>query len=124
MKNEGGITLVALIITIIILLILATVSIKLVLNNGIISKADKSTNQYIEEQIKISYADYKAAKFDNETKTLEEFIEDSLKNKFHNNNIKNVKTSKNTITVTVVTPNKDKIYVYDIRTDVIGETED
>ena len=43
MKKQSAITLVALIITIIILLVLATVSIKLIMNGGIIDKAEKGT---------------------------------------------------------------------------------
>lgn len=51
-KNQKGITLVALIITVIVLLILATVSISLVINSGIISKAEYATDLYAIEQLK------------------------------------------------------------------------
>ena len=51
MKVENkGITLVALIITIIVLLILATVSISLVINNGILDKAQHGVDKYSEEE--------------------------------------------------------------------------
>ena len=50
MRNQKGITLVALIITIIILLILAIVSINLVMNGGIIGKAEKGTDSYLEAE--------------------------------------------------------------------------
>ena len=47
LKADKGITLVALIITIIVLLILAGVSISMVLgNNGLINKAQNSVNTY------------------------------------------------------------------------------
>ena len=46
MKAQSGITLVALIITIIVLLILAMVSISLVINSGIISKTNEAVNKY------------------------------------------------------------------------------
>lgn len=50
-KQEKGITLIALVVTIVVLLILAGVSINLVLNNnGIISKAKDAKNQYAEAQ--------------------------------------------------------------------------
>ena len=50
-KQEKGITLIALVVTIVVLLILAGVSISLVLNNnGVISKAKDSKNQYAEAQ--------------------------------------------------------------------------
>ena len=46
-KQERGITLIALVVTIVVLLILAGVSISLVLNNnGVISKAKDAKNQY------------------------------------------------------------------------------
>ena len=51
MKKEKGITIVALSVTIIVLLILAGISIKLVLdNNGIIGNAQTAKNQYIEAE--------------------------------------------------------------------------
>ena len=59
MKNKG-ITLVALIITIIILLILATVSISLVINNNVLDHAQHGVDKYSEEeeleQIKLAVA--------------------------------------------------------------------
>ncbi len=65
-KNKKGITLIALIITIIILLILAMVSINLVINGGILNKVKTATNEYkiSEEKDKISlaYQNYQIAK--------------------------------------------------------------
>ena len=50
-NQEKGITLIALVVTIVVLLILAGVSISLVLNNnGVISKAKDAKNQYAEAQ--------------------------------------------------------------------------
>ncbi len=50
-KQEKGITLIALVVTIVVLLILAGVSISLVLNNnGVISKGKDAKNQYAEAQ--------------------------------------------------------------------------
>ena len=50
-KKERGITLIALVVTIVVLLILAGVSISLVLNNnGVISKAKEAKNRYAEAQ--------------------------------------------------------------------------
>ena len=64
-KNSRGITLVALIITIIVLLILATVSISLVINTGIILKAENAVDDYKVaeeiEQIQLGYTNYKLA---------------------------------------------------------------
>ena len=50
MQGQKGITLVALIITVIILLILATVSINLVINGGIIDKTKSAVDKYSEEE--------------------------------------------------------------------------
>lgn len=52
LENKKGITLIALVITIIVLLILATVSISLVINNGILDKAKYAVDKYSDEQIK------------------------------------------------------------------------
>ena len=72
-NTQKGITLIALIITIIVLLILAVVSIKLVMNSGIIGKSETATETYgteaEKEQIKIAYADYKMAKESGEENT-------------------------------------------------------
>lgn len=68
LKETKGITLIALIITIIILLILAMVSIKLIINEGIINNTKEATEKYtVEEEkelIKIGYADYKMQDYD------------------------------------------------------------
>ena len=60
MKSKLAITLVALIITIIVLLILAMVSISLVINNGVLDKAQHGMDKYSEEeeleQIKLAVA--------------------------------------------------------------------
>ena len=46
MREQNGITLVALIITIIVLLILAMVSISLLMNDGIINRANNAVTAY------------------------------------------------------------------------------
>ena len=61
-NTQKGITLVALVITIIVLLILAMVSIKIVMDGGLISKAKESTSQHTiaaeKETIQTGYAAY------------------------------------------------------------------
>ena len=68
LKNNSGITLVALIITIIVLLILAMVSIRLVMNGGIIDRAERGTAEYSvaeeKEQIQLGYKEYQMAQFE------------------------------------------------------------
>lgn len=46
LKNQKGITLVALVITIIILIILATVTIIFAFNGGIVDRANQAKNMY------------------------------------------------------------------------------
>mgnify|MGYP001661419881 CR=1 FL=1 len=46
LKSQNGITLVALVVTIIILVILATISISLAVNSGLIGKAETARNIY------------------------------------------------------------------------------
>ena len=62
MKKQKGITLVALVITIIVLLILAMVSIKIVMDGGLIQKAKDATDTHTigaeKEAIAIGYAAY------------------------------------------------------------------
>ena len=63
LKKEHGITLVALVITIVVLLILAAVTLSLVLgDNGIVTKADEaktaSNQKEVEEQLKLKIQEY------------------------------------------------------------------
>lgn len=70
-KTNKGITLIALIITIIILLILAMVSIRLITNEGILTKTEVAVSRYDEEQIRekiaVAYSDYKLGKYTGST---------------------------------------------------------
>lgn len=67
LKEQKGITLIALIISIIILLILAMVSIRLLINGGIITRAENATNQYEiaqeKEKIALGYSEYQMSKY-------------------------------------------------------------
>ena len=62
LKKQNGITLVALVITIIVLLILAMVSIKIVMDGGLITRTSKSTDTHTieaeKEAIQLGYAAY------------------------------------------------------------------
>ena len=80
MKKEKGITLIALVITIIVLIILAGISINLVLGeNGILKRANKGKEEYkeasIKEKIEIALMDYNSEKITN-SENIE--IEDAL----------------------------------------------
>ena len=50
LKSQNGITLVALVVTIIILVILATISITFVVNSGLIGIAETARNIYANDQ--------------------------------------------------------------------------
>lgn len=86
MKKNKGITLIALVVTIVILIILATISINLVLNSGLINRSEKGAEltevAKVEERANIIYADKIIERYENKSKEsvkLEEVIEE-LKN--------------------------------------------
>ena len=84
-SSMKGITLVALIVSIIILLILAIVSINLVMNNGILDKAKTAVNKYsegeIEEQIKLAYLEWQTAKLTGTTENANIILKMESQNK-------------------------------------------
>ncbi len=65
MKEQKGITLITLIITIIVLLILAVVSVKIIVDGGIITKSQEATQKYTagqeEEKINLAVTEAKLA---------------------------------------------------------------
>ena len=80
MRKQKGITLIALVITIIVLLILAGVSINVITgDDGIIQKASlaKKENDIAQDKEKINLAvsEYKIENIEDETLALEEFLE-------------------------------------------------
>lgn len=81
MKNNKGITLVALVITIIVLLILAGVSLSLVMGeNGILNQATRAKTKTdmasAKEELQLEISAYEIAKLTGETTTLEDYLED------------------------------------------------
>lgn len=101
-KTNKGITLIALIITIIVLLILAMVSIKLVWDGGIIEHSKNAVNTYTVEQekelIKLAYSEYQMNKYN----PTEDFKE--LKEYFVGKDLNNlVDEEKSTDEVTIFT---------------------
>ena len=79
LKNNKGITIVALVITIIIMLILAGVTVKIATGGGIIDKTKNTSDEFEIEQekekVKSGYLSYKTAKMvDNDAKL---FVEDA-----------------------------------------------
>ena len=74
LEKQKGITLVALVITIIVLLILAMVSIKIAIDGGLITKASKATDTHAigaeEEAITTGYASYQIDLANNKSESL------------------------------------------------------
>ena len=127
MKGEKGITLVALIITIIILLVLVVVSINLVMNSGIIDKAEHSISKYIEseigEQIKLAYSEYQIKEFEGTEETAEKIIGDRLKETFEDENL-TVKVNNGKVIVNTTVKDEPKTYIYKLNTGEVYESKD
>ena len=116
LREQKAITLVALIITIIVLLILAMVSIRLVMNGGIIDKSksavDKYSEEEIQEQIKLAYAEWQTARWTNDAGDAATFIKNRLKSTFNlQDNEIDVDVENEIVTVTM----NGKDYAYDTK---------
>ena len=118
LKNKNGITLVALIITIIVLLILAMVSISLVINSGIITKSKDSVDKYskeeIGEQLKLAYSEYQMSQY---TGTPID-IQAKLREIYGNDTTAKLANGKLTATI------NGKVYQYNVATGTAGEFVD
>ena len=116
LKQQNAITLVALIITIIVLLILAMVSIALVMNSGIITKSktavDKYSQEEIQEQIKLAYAEWQTAQWTSDAGDAATFMQGRLRTSLNDNGL--TVTGSNGIFVAKLSNNKK--YVYDSKT--------
>ena len=131
-NTNHGITLVALIITIIVLLILAMVSIRLVMNGGIIDRANRGTQAYseaeVQEQIKLAYAEWQTAQFTGETRTAEQFITARLQSIFGQtngeSNVKNVSVTNGKVIAEIRTTGEFVKYSYDAGTGVASVVEE
>ena len=97
MRRERGITLIALVITIMVLIILAGISIQLLLGeNGIITKAKKGKGDYEEsaviEKVEIALVDYNSDKI---TKGEEGEVEEALNKLLDNNTFDDIEIEEN-----------------------------
>ena len=128
MKNQKGITLIAIIITIIVMIILAGTSIALSTgNNGVIKNSEKASNKtYVAEaksQILESWA-YVLSKVEDKEMPFEKYVEGTSpvsereKNKLAEQLLKSYLKSYGTGTLI---PDKNKNYVYYIK--VKGKTD-
>ena len=110
LKNSG-ITLIALVITVIVLLILAGVTVAtLTGDNGLLTKANEAKNSNEEaetiEQIKLSYLQYETGKYKKTDETLVDYMKTSLENIF-NESINVEKVGKG---IKITFTKSDKIY--------------
>ena len=91
LNTQKGITLVALIITVIVLLILAMVSIRLVMNGGIIDRAERGTQAYseaeIQEQIKLAYSEWQTAQWTSNAGDAATFMQTRLRTALNDNGL-------------------------------------
>ena len=82
MKNNKGITLIALIITIIVMLILVMVTVAFAMNGGLFTKAKKASDDYIvaqeKEKIMTAMATWKGIEYSTQEKTFVKCLEDEL----------------------------------------------
>ena len=99
MKKQSAITLIALIITIIILLILATVSISLIINNGMLDKAKNAVNTYseseLEEKIKLAFSEAQMMQYTGENNSAENSLKEIFENIYGKDNVIVSKAGKN-----------------------------
>ena len=99
MKKNKGITLIALVVTIVILIILATISVNLVLKGGLINRSEKGAEltevAKVEERANMIYADKIMERQENQSKEqikLEEVIEELKKEGYRFEKAKGDKT--------------------------------
>ena len=114
MKNVKGITLIALVITIIVLLILAGVSISLTLGeNGILTKAQGAASSHgeaeVKEQIGLAYSAWKVGNLTGDTEELKKYLKDELSKVYNEENV-SVDEEDDKLVVTVIS--KGTTYSY------------
>lgn len=115
MKQSKAITLIALVITIIVLLILAGVTIAtLTGDNGLLTKATdvKKANEKatLEEKIKLAYSEYELESKTNPNADIENITRSSLEKAFNNENI-TTKKEGNSLKITFNDRNKEYKYL-------------
>ena len=121
-NTQKGITLLALIITIIVLLILAIVSVKLISKGGVIDRAKQGTINYklkeIHENVKLSYTSLKLGNNLNII-TMSEKIKELQKNKYKDY-IEKVSYTSTKVFYKITDKLDGKEYMIDMQTGEIG----
>ena len=119
-EKNTGITLIALVVTIIILLILAGVTIvTLTGDNGLLNKSKLAVEKYsdgeIGEQIKLAYIELQTEKLYNSNVNDAEFLTNNLREKLNDNNL-TVKVKNGKVTVNMKVKGEPKTYIYKLNT--------
>ena len=113
MKKENGITLIALVITIIVLLILAGVTIAMLTgDNGLLTKAGQAKESVkdgeIGEQIKLACHEYKLGQYTGENGDLYDFIQGKMEDLCGTNNYTLTRMGRN---IKIETAGRNKYYI-------------
>ena len=120
LREQKAITLVALIITVIVFIILAMVSIRLVMNEGIIDRAERGTKAYsdseIQEQLKLAYSEWQMSQYTGTPMTAQD-IQTKLGQIFGAENVKDVSLANGKLTAKI----KGTTYEYNTATGTAGE---
>ena len=125
-RNKNGITLVALVVTIVILLILAGVTIAtLTWDNGLLIKAGqaKIINEEAElfEQIKLAYTEWQTEKLTGTTENANDFIKNRLYSSI--GNVEEVFADDNAVTVAINKNSENITYYYNVKKGTVKQVE-
>lgn len=127
MKNYKGITLIALVITIIVLLILAGVTIAtLTGDNGLLQKAttakEQTKSSEAEELIKLIYAEYQISKYAEGNMSAGDYLKEQLEKTYGEGNVDLI-SSEESIVLKVIENGESKFYEYNPSTGISKELQ-
>lgn len=127
MRKNKGITLIALVITIIVLLILAGVTIAtLTGDNGLLQKATSAKEQTksaeAEEQIKLIYAEYQISKYAEGNMSAGDYLKEQLEKTYGEGNV-DIISSEESIVLKVIENGESKFYEYNPSTGISKELQ-
>ena len=101
------------------------VSIRLVMNGGIIDKSknavDKYSEEELQEQIKLAYSDWQLGQYTGETRTAAKYIQDSLNKTYGEDTVTNVTETDGVFTVTF---SDGREYTYNVTTGTAEKVPD
>ena len=127
MEKNKGITLIALVITIIVLLILAGVTIAtLTGDNGLLQKATSAKEQTksseAEEQIKLIYAEYQISKYAEGNMSAGDYLKEQLEKTYGEGNV-DIISSEESIVLKIIENGESKFYEYNPSTGISKELQ-